>query len=155
MGWYLQVYCNDQQDNWSELLPLAEFPYNNTPSVTTGITPFFAIKGYHPNLTVHPEHDLALLHPVTPSWQYQLSPVTSDIFELIIMPTDTQSLLQSTPRYLSTCQHSLCPFASLQVISPGPWTVWTTLITPGQTLISSHQLPIGALGHPSPFQCSG
>src|SRR5467141_2250493 len=56
---YLRVYCNYQQDNWSELLPLAEFTYNNTPSATTGITPFFANKGYHPNLTVHPEHDLA------------------------------------------------------------------------------------------------
>ena len=29
------------------------------PSATTGITPFYANKGYHPNLTVHPEHDLA------------------------------------------------------------------------------------------------
>src|SRR5882672_5585207 len=36
---YLQVYCNYQQDNWSELLPLAEFSYHNTPSATTGITP--------------------------------------------------------------------------------------------------------------------
>src|SRR5467141_3057571 len=56
---YLQVYCNYQEDNWSKLLPLAEFAYNNTPSATTGITPFFANKGYHPNLTVHPERDLA------------------------------------------------------------------------------------------------
>ena len=56
---YLRVYCNYQQDNWSELLPLAEFAYNNTPSATTGITPFFANKGYHPNLTVHPECNLA------------------------------------------------------------------------------------------------
>jgi len=56
---YLRVYCNYQQDNWSELLPLAEFAYNNTPSATTGITPFFANKGYHPNLAVHPERDLA------------------------------------------------------------------------------------------------
>jgi len=43
----------------SELLPLAEFAYNNTLSATTGITPFFANKGYHLNLMVHPEHDLA------------------------------------------------------------------------------------------------
>src|SRR5882724_11083846 len=35
---YLRIYCNYQQDNWSELLPLAEFTYNNTPSATTGIT---------------------------------------------------------------------------------------------------------------------
>ena len=56
---YIRVYCIYQQDNWDELLPLAEFAYNNTPSATTGITPFFANKGYHPNLTVHPERDLA------------------------------------------------------------------------------------------------
>src|SRR5467141_4969273 len=56
---YLRVYCNYQQDNWSELLPLAEFAYNNTLSATTGITPFFSNKGYHLNLTVHPERDLA------------------------------------------------------------------------------------------------
>ena len=52
---YLQVYCNYQQDNWSKLLPLAEFTYNNTPNATTGVTPFFANKGYHPNISVHPE----------------------------------------------------------------------------------------------------
>jgi len=56
---YLHVYCNYQQDNWSELLPLAEFAYNNAPSTTTGIFPFFANKEYHPNITVHPEHDIA------------------------------------------------------------------------------------------------
>ena len=56
---YLRVYCNYQQDNWSSLLPLAEFAYNNAPSATTGISPFFANKGYHPNLSIHPEQDLA------------------------------------------------------------------------------------------------
>jgi len=55
---YLRVYCNYQQDNWSQLLPLVEFAYNNAPSATTGISPFFANKGYHPNLAVHPERDL-------------------------------------------------------------------------------------------------
>jgi len=39
---YLCVYCNYQQDNWSELLPLTEFAYNNTPSATTSVSPFFA-----------------------------------------------------------------------------------------------------------------
>jgi len=56
---YLHVYCNYQQDNWSELLPLAEFAYNNAPSSTTGVSPFFANKGYHPNLLVYPEQDIA------------------------------------------------------------------------------------------------
>jgi len=56
---YLCVYCNYQQDNWSELLPLAEFAYNNAPSATTGVSSFFANKKYHPNITVHPERDIA------------------------------------------------------------------------------------------------
>ena len=54
---YLRIFCNYQQDNWYTLL--AEFAYDNTPSATTGISPFFANKGYHPNLTIHPERNLA------------------------------------------------------------------------------------------------
>src|SRR4029077_4847151 len=55
---YLRIYCNYQQDDWAELLPLAEFAYNNAPNATTGVSPFFANKGYHPNISVHPERDL-------------------------------------------------------------------------------------------------
>jgi len=55
---YLQIYCNYQQDNWVDLLPLAEFAYNNTPSATTRVSPFFANKGYHPNISIYPECDM-------------------------------------------------------------------------------------------------
>src|SRR5258708_20532951 len=44
---------NYQQDNWAPLLPLAEFTYNNAMSATTGISPFFANKGYHPRLSTN------------------------------------------------------------------------------------------------------
>ena len=64
---YLHVYCNYQQDNWSELLLLAEFAYNNALSATTGIFPFFANKKYHPNITVHSEHNIAS------SWAYNFA----------------------------------------------------------------------------------
>jgi len=56
---YLHVYCNYQQDNWSKLLPLVEFAYNNALSATTGVSPFFANKRYHPNIIVHPKCDIA------------------------------------------------------------------------------------------------
>jgi len=56
---YLCVYYNYQKDNWSKLLPLAEFAYNNTLSATTDVSPFFANKGYHLNITVHLKHDIA------------------------------------------------------------------------------------------------
>ena len=57
---YIRVYCNYHQDNWFRLLPLVvlEFAYNNAPSATTTVTPFYANKGYHPNLTIHPEREL-------------------------------------------------------------------------------------------------
>ena len=56
---YLHVYCNYQQDNWSKLLSLMEFAYNNALSATTDISPFFTNKGYHPNITIHPKCNIA------------------------------------------------------------------------------------------------
>jgi hypothetical protein len=56
---YLHMHCNYQQNNWKSLLPLAEFTYNNTPNATTGVSPFFANKGYNPSIAVHTECDLA------------------------------------------------------------------------------------------------
>jgi hypothetical protein len=58
---YLQIYCNFRQNNWHTLLPIAEFCYNNTPSSTTGVSPFFANKGYNPAFTLHSEYELASL----------------------------------------------------------------------------------------------
>ena len=53
---YLRVYCNYQQSNWSDLLPIVEFAYNNTPNAMTGLSPFYANKGYQPNpSSIHPE----------------------------------------------------------------------------------------------------
>ena len=45
---YLRCTINYHQDNWVELLPLAEFAYNNTLQGSTQQTPFFANYGHHP-----------------------------------------------------------------------------------------------------------
>src|SRR5258706_1558987 len=55
---YLCIYCNYEQDNWSKLLPLAEFAYNNTPHATTGVSPFFATCGYDPLIAVFPDAEV-------------------------------------------------------------------------------------------------
>ena len=52
------IYVNYQQDNWHQLLLLAEFTYNNAPNATTRVSPFYTNKGYNPSLTVYPERDL-------------------------------------------------------------------------------------------------
>ena len=45
---YLRNYVNYEQDNWAEMLPMAEFAYNNSATTATTISPFFANYGYHP-----------------------------------------------------------------------------------------------------------
>jgi hypothetical protein len=52
----LHIHCNYQQDDWSRWLPVAEFAYNNAESSATRTTPFFANKGYHPELPTFPDH---------------------------------------------------------------------------------------------------
>ena len=48
---YLRIYCNYQQDNWANLLSLAEFSYNNAYQSTIKCSPFYANYGYHPKFT--------------------------------------------------------------------------------------------------------
>ncbi len=45
---YLRCSINYHQDNWVDLLPLAEFAYNNTLQGSIQQTPFFANYGHHP-----------------------------------------------------------------------------------------------------------
>src|SRR5260221_2355805 len=56
---YLQAYMNYQQDDWSSLLPLAEFTYNNAMNEMTGVSPFFTNKGYHPSFAMEPNEQVS------------------------------------------------------------------------------------------------
>ena len=49
---YLRIFCNYHQDNWSDLLPYAEFALNERASEATGLSPFFLMYGYNPEWTV-------------------------------------------------------------------------------------------------------
>src|SRR5262245_1789076 len=50
---YLRIYCNYQQDNWSSLLSLAKFSYNNAQQASTGCSPFYANYGFHSQFTIN------------------------------------------------------------------------------------------------------
>src|SRR5260221_11822264 len=56
---YLWAYTNYQQDDWSSLLPLAEFTYNNAMNEMTGVSPFFTNKGYHPSFAMEPNEQVS------------------------------------------------------------------------------------------------
>lgn len=51
---YLRVWCHHRQDDWADLLALAEFNYNNQEQSSTGYSPFFAHYGQHPNAELTP-----------------------------------------------------------------------------------------------------
>src|ERR1700753_576965 len=71
---YLRLYANYDQNNWSDLLPIAEFAYNNAQHSATQVSPFFANYAYNPCATLHLDvtvpdptahdfsHDLSTLH---------------------------------------------------------------------------------------------
>jgi hypothetical protein len=54
---YLRSYVNEQQTNWVELLPLAQFAYNSAKSESTQTSPFFANHGYEPEAYRQPRKD--------------------------------------------------------------------------------------------------
>jgi len=45
---YLRNFFNYDQDDWYQLLPLAQFACNNSATNALGMSPFFANYGYHP-----------------------------------------------------------------------------------------------------------
>ncbi|KAG5728454.1 hypothetical protein E4T56_gene19018 [Termitomyces sp. T112] len=52
---YLRLFCNERQDDWDELLPDAEFQYNNHVHSSTQMTPFFLDTGQHPCMGFEPQ----------------------------------------------------------------------------------------------------
>src|SRR5258708_19110749 len=101
---YLQAYTNYQQDNWALLLPLVEFAYNNTTSTTTGISPFFANKGYHLRL---------LMNLLALSLSSQAQHYMADLYQLHsqlkVLITEAQERYQHT----DNCQQMLSPDFSI------------------------------------------
>src|SRR6266576_1564304 len=60
---YLRPFLNQEQDDWTDLLPLAEFAYNNSAASGTKLTPFYANYGWHPGTNA--PHSVEALHPAS------------------------------------------------------------------------------------------
>ncbi len=54
---YLRVFVNREQDDWTRLLPIAEFAYNNAKNASIGHTPFELNCGYHPKVSFEEDVD--------------------------------------------------------------------------------------------------
>ncbi|KAH0605094.1 uncharacterized protein H6S33_005076 [Morchella sextelata] len=57
MEQYLRSYVSYQQDDWTRMLPMAEFVTNNHASETTKVSPFYSNSGRNPRMAFGPfEH---------------------------------------------------------------------------------------------------
>lgn len=54
---YLRHYLNYKQNNWVELLPIAQYAYNSAVSESTGFTPYQANYGFTPTIMNEPRTD--------------------------------------------------------------------------------------------------
>lgn len=81
---YLRSYVNFQQDNWVDLLPLAEFAYNNSESATTKETPFYINYGQHPRFD-------PLAGTVSTTWEHAAQSAQDHVQKL----ADLRSFLQN------------------------------------------------------------
>jgi hypothetical protein len=88
---YLRIYCNYQQDNWSQLLSLAEFAYNNAFQASIKCSPFFATYGYHPQFSVHLGIDLNPENPAAKEYAECLQAHHDSLIENVKSSQDTQA----------------------------------------------------------------
>ena len=54
---YLHLFMNERQDDWDDLLPMAEFQYNNHVHSSTCQTPFMLDTGRHPHMGFKPHQN--------------------------------------------------------------------------------------------------
>ena len=76
---YLRAYVNARQDNWSRLLPMAQFCYNSAYHASTKMTPFYANYGYNP--TAVPTATTTTPIPQADFFLQQLSSIHQELTE--------------------------------------------------------------------------
>ncbi|SOV07708.1 uncharacterized protein UDID_19391 [Ustilago sp. UG-2017a] len=148
---YLRGYSNHLQTNWSDLLPLAKFSYNNAEHASTQLTLFFANYGYHPRFSFD-NTDPASLPPFPAARSY--TDQLKQLHEYVrgeLDKANRQSAEQFDKHHLPSPQfqpgdrvwlsadniRSLCPTKKLDYRQLGPFSI--------SEVISSHayrlQLP--------------
>lgn len=86
---YIRVFTSHQQDDWADLLPMAEFTYNNTIHSSVGTSPFFANCGYHPTFTDLPS--MQQLSPTAESIADRIAQVQEELKSLMKIAQERQT----------------------------------------------------------------
>src|SRR5258708_2729589 len=109
---YLRVYTNYQQDDWATLLPMAKFAYNNAMNTTTGVSPFFTNKGYHPEFTADPQVETSLAK--AQAFMADLECVQAELKE---------NIAQAQERYRKNADKHRTEAPKLKIKNLGPYDV--------------------------------
>ena len=89
---YIRLYCNYQPDNWTELLSLAEFAYNNAFQTTIKCSPFYANYGYHPRFSMTPQNQkITMSAPAAATLANQLRTLHEKLIENIKLAQNHQA----------------------------------------------------------------
>ena len=101
---YLRIYVNYQQDNWSTLLPFAEFSYNNAEQASTKKSPFFSNYGYHPSLHFNQVVSQSSSVPASDDFIQQLQSLHEEIKSEVSLAQQQQAIYYNqhhrpTPEY--------------------------------------------------------
>lgn len=89
MEQYLRCYVSYQQDDWYDLLPMAEFAYNSSIHATIKTSPFYANYGFHPKTDFLADHNSEQVPRVFDNLK-QIEEVQKKIFGLLKTAQDTQ-----------------------------------------------------------------
>ena len=52
---FLRLYTNENQNDWDEILPMAEFTDNNAVANAISLILFFLNHGFHPRISIGPD----------------------------------------------------------------------------------------------------
>jgi transposase InsO family protein len=78
---YLRPFVNKEMTNWVELLPMAEHAYNNSVTTATGLTPFYANYGMHPETTTPRKTDA--VNPASAVYAHWMKSTIADNMEAL------------------------------------------------------------------------
>src|SRR5271169_2990284 len=88
---YLRIYCNYQQDNWFNLLPIAEFAYNNAFQPSINCSPYYASYGIHPSFHVDPRSTTETTVPAAKEFADRLKNIHDLLVENVKSAQDHQA----------------------------------------------------------------
>ena len=84
---YIRLFVNERQNDWDDLLPLAEFQYNNHVHSSTQQTPFMLETGCHPRMGFEPHQRPSRLESVT-EFQWRMADSLSDACSALVKAKD-------------------------------------------------------------------